>query len=101
MPDTNSNSDSDNNTCRQNNVKTRNIMGLKQADLTGKIRSVNKSNKSNRKRISANSLSANKQIDIRKFYSFKPRDSQAIQNSERGKVGQGVRDNLHKEKGNN
>ena len=69
------------------------MLGLKQAHLVSQMGSTNKK-KYKRKSVSANRSAVDKQTDIRKYYSFKNHEGQKSDTKLRGKVGQGVRDNI-------
>ena len=84
----------------QRKVNNTKMLGLKQAHLADRVGSSNKRKPSKSRTVSATKASANKQIYIRKFYSFKTRDSQDRNISQRGKVKQGVINNLQTNLGN-
>ena len=67
------------------------MMGLKQAHLVSMLGSTNKKSRSKPRKVSANKTSADKLMDIRKYYTFKTRESEPLKG---GKVKKGVTDNL-------
>ena len=69
---------------------------IAQAHLVSKLGSTNRKSRSKSRKVSANKASADKLMDIRKYYSFKSRESKSL---EGGKVNQGVTDNLQLDMG--
>lgn len=76
------------------------MLGLKQAHLVGNKGSANKKKLSKQSSASANKASADRQIDIRRYYIFKTSDGHVSGTVSRGKVEQGVKNSLHSGSGN-